>query len=172
MNLIQMSATLFLVFSFGILAAQENSTEQEYSVTKQDIDKLIGGWTGMLTYVDYSSKKQYSMPCNLKINGNERKLKLSYSYPNEPNANSKGKIKVSKDGSTINKKKIVSKTVDSANNVEIKVEHLGKDGNEGKNALIRETYKIGMEYFVIRKEVKFEGTSNWMIRNEYDFKRN
>jgi len=44
-----------------------------------------------------------------------------------------------------------------------------KDNN--KKAEIRVIYIIGKEELIIRKEVKFENTENWKLRNEYNYKR-
>jgi len=53
--------------------------------------------------------------------------------------------------------------------VQIVTEFSGKDGNENKNALIRNIYTIEANTFDIRKEVLFEGSKEWKKRNEYNF---
>jgi len=172
-RLFQFSVTLYLLLSCGLLLGQNNTPIQSNKIELEDIDKLIGEWNGTLTYLDYSSKKPYSMPCDLTVREkrNNRKLKLKYVYPKEPKANSRGKIKISKDRTVLNKKRIKSRRIDSNGNVEILVEYLGKDGNESKKALIRNIYLIGNETLIIRKEIKFEDSEEWIMRNEFNFKK-
>lgn len=169
----QFIVTLSLLFSSGLLLGQNNTPIQSNKIEIEDIDKLIGEWSGTLTYLDYSSKKPYSMPCDLitKKKKNNRKIKLKYFYPKEPNANSRGKIKISRDRTVLNKKRIKSRIVDSKGNVKILVEYLGKDGNESKKALIRNIYQIGNDTLIIRKEVKLEESEEWIMRNEFNFKK-
>jgi len=148
-----------------------NLQGQEAKITKTDINNLVGEWEGSLTYLDYSSNKPYSMPCNASISVIEKMnhIKVSYTYPNEPKANSKFKLKVSKDGTKIDKEKLTSRTTDEEGNIVLTIEKPGKDGNEQKTAMIRQSYIIGVEVFIVRKEVKFTGTTDWLVRNEYKF---
>jgi len=113
------------------------------------------------------------MPCelNLKSKEKKRKAKLKYTYPNEPNANSNEKITISKDGTKINGKKVVSRSKNLQGDVEIFAEYLGKDGNEGNKAVIRNIYIFGENKFIIQKEIRFEGSNEWIKRNEYNFER-
>lgn len=144
---------------------------QEALVTKSDIAKLIGNWEGSLMYLDYSSNQPYTMPCNAIINSvkNKNQVKVSYEYPNEPKANRTFKLKISKDGTEIGKEKITNKTLDEEGNSVFEIVKSGKDGNDNKQALIRQTYVISDQVFIVRKEVKFDGTTEWVLRNEYKF---
>jgi len=173
-NLIQFLLILTSLLYGVYLNAQDNSSLKENKIEQDDIRKFIGEWNGKLTYLDYSSGKSYSIPCDLVISGKRKKKKLAlkYTYPNEPKANSKGKIKFSKDRTLINKKRIRYKTTNPEGQTEIVTEVKGKDGNERKKALIRNIYKIGDNDLVIRKEVKFEDSNEWILRNEYAFKKN
>jgi hypothetical protein len=55
---------------------------------------------------------------------------------------------------------------------QIITEIMGVDGNEKKLALLRYTYIIGNNSFVKRKEVLFNGTTEWIQRHEYKYVRN
>ena len=144
---------------------------QDAKITETDINNLIGEWEGSLTYLDYSSNKPYSMPCNASISRTKKnnQLKVSYKYPQEPKANRKFKLKFSKDGTAVDKEKLTSRTTDADGNIVLVIEKTGKDGNENKQALIRQSYTISNQKFVVRKEVKFIGTTEWILRNEYNF---
>ncbi len=157
--------TLFFSSS-NIVAQSEKST-----IEVEDIQKLLGKWKGSLTYIDYSSNNPFSMPCELEIQPKKenRKLTLYYTYPNEPKANGTDQIKISKDRSKLDGKSIIFRSEQSDRNIQIITEYLGKDGNENKKALIRYVYIIGTEKLIIKKEVQFEGTKDWLKRNEYNF---
>ena len=111
------------------------------------------------------------MPANLFVNQgqNENSLILKNIYPNEPNANDSDKLKVTKNGLLLNKKKIISREELDNGNIKIQTEHKGKD--DRKTALIRYTYIIGVKLFVIRKEVQFNGSVKWIKRSEFSYER-
>lgn len=140
-------------------------------VTTDDLKTLLGEWTGTLTYIDYSSNKPFTMPANLivKQGKNNHQLLLNINYPKEPNANSKDKIKISKDGTQLNKLDIISKQDLANGQIQITTQYTGKDN--GKKALIKNIYIIGTSDFIIRKEVKFENSEDWLMRNEYKYSR-
>ena len=136
-----------------------------------DLKTIIGEWEGSLTYLDYQTNEPFTMPANLIIEQgkNENKLVLKNIYPNEPKANNKSKIKISKDGSLLNKNKVVSREKSENGHLQIQTEHEGKDDN--KKALIRYTYTIGTNVFTIRKEVQFNKNNDWIKRSEFSHTR-
>ena len=146
-------------------------TYGQNTITPDDLNVLKGEWTGNLTYIDYSSNKPFTMPANLivKQGKNKNQLLLFISYPNEPNANSKDKIMISKNGSLLNKIEVISRKRMSNDQIQIITEYSGKDND--KNALIKNVYILGKNQFVIRKEVKFENSKDWLVRNEYEYIR-
>ena len=85
------------------------------SVESEDLRTLIGSWEGSLTYIDYSSGEPYTMPANLiiKAGKNDNELILQNVFPNEPHANSTGKMKRSKDGRKLNANVLISKELGS-----------------------------------------------------------
>ena len=142
------------------------------SVSPDDLRILIGDWTGSLTYVDYSSGQPFTMPANVKVEQgkNENQFILFYAYPKEPKANSKEKVTISNKGSKINGNDLISSKSLNKDETQFTTESPGKDNN--KKALIRNIYVVGEERFLIHKEVKFEGSEEWLKRNEFSFKRN
>lgn len=160
-----------LLFSFNNYAQQAITESSERMLNSEDFEILLGDWIGSLTYIDYSSKKPYTMPANLTVKQgkNKNQLILFFIYPNEPKANNKDKIMVSKNGQKLNEKVVKSKQVLSKGQVEIITEYNGKDNN--KKVIIRNVYILGSKQFVIRKEVKFESSDDWLKRNDYDFER-
>lgn len=148
-----------------------SSSFGQNTVQSEILENIIGEWKGTLTYLDYQTKEPFTMPVNLRIeNGkNKYQFKLSLEYPKEPKANSTDRIKISKDGTKINKADVISNRKISEDEFEIITEYSGKDNN--KKAKIRVIYILGKTQLTIRKEVKLENTENWILRNEYNYKR-
>ncbi|MGB5666096.1 MAG: hypothetical protein WBM53_04550 [Maribacter sp.] len=167
--------TFIIVFAFiisGTLCAQKTEAEAPASrITQEDLSTVIGEWTGSLTYIDYSSNKPYTMPANLSVKQakNKNQLTLYNTYPKEPKANNTDKIKITKEGAFLNKKRVASREVLANGNIQIHTEHIGKDDN--KTALIRNVYLLGNDQFIIRKEVQFEGSDVWIKRSEFNYTR-
>lgn len=160
-----------ILYSFENYAQTTSVDKSERIVTPEDLKIILGEWTGTLTYVDYNTNKPYTMPSNVDVKQgkNENQLFLFITYPNEPNANSKDKIKISKNGLKLNKNAVKSIQKLSNGQVLVTTEYLGKDNNMA--ALIRNVYLLGEKQFVIKKEVKFENSDEWIKRNEYNFNR-
>lgn len=169
-NLIKILIVFTVLLSFEGYA-QETTTMSSEKITPEDLQILIGEWTGSLTYIDYSSNKPYTMPANLNVKQgkNENQLLLFNIFPNEPQANSKDKIILSKNGMSLNKKDLKSKKRLSDGSIQITTEYMGNDNK--KKALIRNIYVLGEKQFVMRKEVQFIKTSEWLKRNEFKYKR-
>jgi hypothetical protein len=140
-------------------------------ISPEDLDIIAGKWKGSLTYLDYSTSKPFTMPANVSVEPgkNEYQVQLFINYPKEPNANSKDKIVISKDGVLLNKTKITSREILKNQEIKITTEYSGKDNR--KKALIRNIYIFGSQRFIIRKEVKFNDSADWLMRNEYNFAR-
>lgn len=163
-NILKTSLILLTVCATSIATAQN-------TMAPEDLNVLLGKWTGTLTYTNYSNGTPFSMPAELEVKKgkNQYQLALVTSYPKEPSANSKGMIKLSKDGTKVNKEPITSIEQLPNEQVQIITEYLGKD--DDKKALIKNVYIIGKTTLVIRKEVKFDGTDTWLTRNEYNYSR-
>lgn len=162
---------------FAILFSSESYSQKiglkssDLKIVPMDLKIILGDWNGTLTYLDYSSGKPYTLPANLTVKQgrNEYELLLLNSYPNEPEANSREKIKISEDGKQLNKKHIKSKQRLPKGQIQIITEYKGKDNK--RNALIRNIYILAGKQFLIRKEVQFENSDTWIMRNEYNYLR-
>ena len=168
-NLIKILVLVLL--SLNGYAQDTSKAPRVESIAPAELNGLLGEWTGTLTYIDYSSNKPYTMPANLTVKqGNsERQFLLFNTYPNEPKANSKGKVMISKNGNQLDNKEVISKQKLANGHLEIITEYTGQDNR--KQALIRVTYILGEKLFVIRKDVQFEQSDDWIKRNEYRYTR-
>lgn len=136
-----------------------------------DLEMAVGTWKGFLIYLDYSSDKAVSLPAELVINqiGKKDKFLFSFFYPDEPNANSTDTITVSTDGKQLNNETVISRTMSTDGEIVIVSGEKGEDGNEDKSALIRHTYTIGENVLKIRKDILFDGQTEWINRHEFSF---
>ena len=170
-RLINLLISAALLFAIDAAAQSTTTNSFEDRITSKDLEIVKGEWTGSLTYLDYSSNKPYSMPAELTVEEGKNQFQfiLNYSYPNEPQANSKGKFEITEDGKRINKNDVISIERNEIDGLVVKTEHRGKDNN--KKATIRNIYIISEDKFIISKEVKFEDLNEWLKRNEYSFTR-
>ncbi|MEP6923796.1 MAG: hypothetical protein ABI954_04980 [Pyrinomonadaceae bacterium] len=142
-------------------------------VKTKDLQRLTGAqWIGTLSYLDYGTNKKVSIPSKLTVTQSaEDKLSwvFEYQYPDEPKANSKEKITISRDGKTIDGETVVGRTNLAGDMLKIVTEKTGMDND--KKALFRLTYLSSETDFSIKKEVKYEDATEFFMRNEYSWKR-
>ncbi|MCL9807225.1 hypothetical protein NAT51_16965 [Flavobacterium amniphilum] len=138
---------------------------------EKDLKNLIGKWEGTLTYLDYQTNKPYTMPANIEVSFiNSNHFLYKNIYPKEPKANSIDTLKIALNGQELNNDRITS-IKRTKNNIIIVTEVDGNDGNDQKKALLRTTYSLDKSKFSISKDVKFDGTSTWIKRHDYSFKK-
>lgn len=158
---------LFLIFGVSSLVFANAK------IKTKDLQILTGAqWTGNLIYLDYGTNKQVSIPSNLTVTqSKEDKLSwiFEYKYPDEPKADSKDTVIISKDGSLIDGEKVIERTELGNQTLKIVTEKSGTDND--KNSLFRFTYLIGKNEFSVKKEVKNENSNEFFVRNEYKWKR-
>jgi len=158
---------LFTVFSVLPILGQTPSLKRD------DFGPLVGGpWMGTLTYRDYSSNKEVSIPSNLKVTRpteQNRAWIFEYEYPKEPKANSKEKVVISENGTSIDEGKVVERERLASGALRLVTEQRGKDNDE--NAVIRHIYLISESSFSITKEVRSESSTKFFERNRYSWRR-
>lgn len=156
-------ALSFSAFAFG----------QTSKLKIKDLRNLTGAqWTGTLTYLDYRKNTKVSIPSNLKVmqsKDDKSSWIFEYQYPDEPKANGQENIALSKDGKTFDGETVIERTILADNTLRIVTEKSGPDND--KKALFRFTYLLNKTSFSIKKEVKYEGTTDFFVRNEYNWKR-
>ncbi len=162
-----------VLYIITLLMAVNSNAQSKASFTKEDATLLSGSWKGSLTYLDYNSGKPYTMPANTNINfiKGMNSLLVEMIYPDEPKANSKDTLLINEDRTIFAEAKIVSRKLLSDGSIQIITELNGKDGNDNKKALLRKTYTFNTNSFTNRKDVQFEGSSEWIKRHEYSYSR-
>lgn len=169
--LINMKSTLLLYVVLIFSANNSYGNSDSTTISRNDFIFLAGCWKGTLTYRDYSTGKPFSMPAELKVDSITEKnfITCFIKYPKEPSANAPDTIFISDDGKLLNGRKVIS--VKKHPVKRIITETHGQDGNDNKPATIRHTYSFGPAFYTVTKEVKFKGTNDWIVRNEYKFTR-
>ena len=154
---------LILLFSLGSYGQTQ--------INPEDLKSIVGTWEGSITYLDYQTNKPFTMAAMLIVEKgrNENTLILNNLYPNEPKANNSEKIRVSNNGTMLNKHIVTQREELENGHIQIQTEHNGKDDN--KRAQIRHTYIIGKKIFLIRKEVQFSQGEEWLKRSEFSYNR-
>jgi hypothetical protein len=147
------------------------NTSAQTTISSADFKPLIGSWSGTLTYLDYQNGEPFSMPVELRIVQIEETNKFTFyfSFPDEPQANSEETFSISNGGTMLNGEPVISKRFPEDGNLEIVTESIGTDDEQP--ATIRQTYIIGEDVFVTRKDVRFVDQDEWLNRNEFNFKR-
>jgi len=161
------AATIVIVLLLSVCLSAQNK------ISIADFKMSEGKWKGTLTYLDYTSGKPYTMPCNITVspvNSNPQQLVIAYEYPDEPKANGNDTLVISRDGKMIDDGTVIVKEK-IGGLLKVITEKNGVDGNESRKAQIRLIYEAGKKSFSIRKEVKFEGEEKWILRNEYKMAR-
>lgn len=161
-----------IAFVFFLSGIYSSGAQIASIISAADFKPLIGSWQGTLTYLDYTSKKLYTMPANMDIEqiagGNDFLFK--HIYPDEPKANLVDTFSISKNGTVLDESPVISKKILDNGNTQIITEILGIDGNDKKPALIKRTYTFGGDVFTIRKDVRFVGQTEYINRHEYSYK--
>jgi hypothetical protein len=141
------------------------------TISENELDILTGGkWTGELSYQYYNDNTVEIMPVELMVN----KIKpgvyeFVYTYPDEPKANTKTKLKIKKDGTKIGGIRIVKVEKKPDGSVIVNADGKGSDNKE--SAWFYLTYYLSPNKFTTKKEVEYKGDKERFVRNEYHFSR-
>jgi hypothetical protein len=157
--------------AFSLFAAL--TPAQSAKVLPEDLRRLTGArWAGTLTYTDYGSNKRVSIPSTLTVTeatGDASSWVFEYAYPDEPKANGKQTVKLDEGGTRLDGETVVERTSLDDGLLRIVTERRGTDND--KPALFRYTYLIGASSFSVKKEVRYEGASEFFERNVYSWSR-
>ena len=162
---------LGLLISFCACKEKSNPAVDQPKIELQDLELLMGEWTGSLTYLDYTTNNPYTMPADLHVEkgSNSHELIFNHIYPNEASANGSGKLIISEDGTIIDDQQIISKTSLASGEIEIITEQVSEDND--KKAMIKRTYLISQSNYSEKKEVLYHNSKDWIVRNETKYKR-
>ncbi len=175
-------------------AAEENTADADAApqaptaLTAADLDRLTGAvWRGTLTYTDYTSGEQVSIPSTLRITHPEANEGVeaeegerdrgrwlwAYGYDDEPEADSAGLYVLSEDGTALvteGQSEIVLERADlEGGGVRFVLQREGLD--DERPATMQRIIEARAGELTIRKMVRFAGTAEFFQRHEYRWKR-
>ena len=125
-------------------------------------------WKGTLTYMDYSSSKQESIPTSLQIKIENNKIKSFIQYDYETNKNYKNAVRIKKNGTYFGNEFVVKNIKENGIRTII-TSYKGKDN--GTNATFFNIHKFDSDNYSITKEVLLKNTTKRFIRNTYSLKK-
>ncbi|MBT8069107.1 MAG: hypothetical protein KJO80_01625 [Gammaproteobacteria bacterium] len=172
MSRIKLFAVLCAVVIGTPLFAGESTTRSEDArVAPADFAILAGaGWSGSLSYRDYSSDKEQKIPVEVQFDEpGSRKVVYRIKYPGESQYNARESLKWSRDGRKLNGKMIVSREQAPPGTTVLVTQFDGEDDN--RPAEIRMIYSLNRNALSISKFVRFEGQEDFMRRNAYELAR-
>ena len=160
------AAPKIAVASLALLFTLHSAAAQEPVIGKEDIAMIKGNWKGTLTYSDFKSSKDVTMPCNLnlEVKKNGKDLVMSYEYPDNSAWNSKDNIEISEDGRVINGEKIKSRKTMPDGSIELIIESKGQDGSTP--ATITQIITFSPKHFTITRLVQYMTTGEKFQRNQ------
>jgi hypothetical protein len=161
-------ALVILTLAFVCSASAQSSR-----ISAKDLRPLEGKqWVGVLTYLDYNSKKTASIRSNIEVTRSKTdglSWFFELQYPLEPGANSRDTVKLSPDGRTLDGENVIERKKLANGVLRIVTVKAGKDDN--RDAVFRHTYLISKSSFSIKKEVRFDGTAEFFERHTFVWTR-
>lgn len=123
-------------------------------------------WKGKLTYKDYQSGKQETIPTTMQFNIKDDKIIYSVQYDYEPNKNNVSKVKIKKNGTYFGNEKVVSFKKENGTTT-FETMYKGKDN--GKKANMYMIRVLTDSTYSATKEVAYDGTEERFVRNTYKY---
>lgn len=158
----------FLLFLGVFLNAQVPS------VTSNEFQQLVGEWDGSLTYVDYrDDKSNIKLKCNMIASwkGNKGTIKIGFTEPNGKIIYDKVKLNLLKQGKVVkfDGEKYQVNSLKKVKGFQLVMSCISKDNN--RVADIKQFLNINESSITITKKVKYKGTEDFFLRNEYVLNR-
>lgn len=169
MNKMIASTAIVVMLTCCTVVAQKGPT-----ISPDTFKNLIGCWQGTLNYSGTVIRKPYTTTATLIVKqiDTSSAFELLHVYTQEePDEEVADTITIAKDGSKINNGTITSTQYTTDGNLEIITEFPGFDHDNNKAAIIRQTYTIGKQQFTYKKDVRLEGQTEWLERQEFTYIR-
>lgn len=143
------------------------SPSQEKSITVDDVSFLNETeWSGNLMYINYSDGKEVNLPTELIFSIKKNIIVMEISYPYEPKANGKNRIKLDDKAGYFGDEKIIS-VERRKNELKFTTQFIGKDNN--KPATMIKDYHLTDSKIKIAKSVKYDDSRESFVRNKYSY---
>lgn len=142
-------------------------TNAQDTIQLSDFEQINNtSWKGELTYKDYQSGKQETIPCTLQLKVEDGKIIFNQQYTYEPNKNNKSTVKIKKNGTYFGNEKVVSFSENKDSQTLVTL-YRGRDN--GKKADMYITRVLTDSTYVVTKEVQYLNTEERFVRNTYSY---
>lgn len=146
-------------------------------VKNKELKNLAGNFVGELEYLDYkndTSKTVLKLRSINTITGSKVSQAIIYIEPNGKEVKSASAFTISADGTKLSEEKmtwtIIGNRFDKKSKTRTIVYEIKWTDNE-RPADLRETLVIGENEFTVTKEVRYENTENFFVRNTHRYRR-
>lgn len=164
-----------VLVSIGLLLS--NSVRAQVKVKNEHLKNLSGNWDGELEYLDYQndkSKTRLKLSSLNTVKDGKVSQAIVYIEPNGKTVKGGGSFRLSPDGREIVEEKmkwtVTRNSFDKkAKTRTIVYETKGQDND--RNADLRETMIIKGNEFSVTKEVRYENTADYFVRNTHRYTR-
>lgn len=164
-----------LIVLFGISFLNCMLTEiiglQDLNLNIKELAMVEGEYSGTLEYLNYSDDKSrvtLNMTSSFAIKGNKIKVTNIFDEGNGRKETRKGYYLI--EDNQIDGNDLAEKVMEGDQMRLVWYGH-GRDGNQNKMATFRFTFEGNGEVLNIRKEVMYEGTTNYFTRNLTQLKK-
>ena len=162
------------LLSIGLLFSDVSA---QVKVKNKELKSLAGNWEGELEYLDYQNDKSKTRLKLRSVNtfkDGKVSQAIVYLEPNGKEVKSSGSFALSPDGRAIVEEKmtwtITKNSFDKQGKTRtIVYETKWKDND--RNADLRETMIVGKNAFSVTKEVRYENTPDFFVRNTHRYTR-
>lgn len=150
------------------------SGQKTNAIQAEEMKNLAGVYSGELMYRDYTSDKNVSMPLVANCHLAKNRLVLDFIL-NEWGKTYNQQYDFRFDGAVVRASgqwAVLEKNFDTGKGTfRFVMTKNGRDGNDNKPCLFRITFDADPEHIVVSKEVRFDGTDLFFLRNEYRLDR-
>ncbi|WP_324678019.1 DoxX family protein [Hymenobacter sp. GOD-10R] len=160
-----------------LVCAQAQRLTEPNAVTRADLQPLLQpGWQGTLTYRDYQNQQLVTLPTQLNVVGSTpQELTLNYTYLEPSGKTVKGidHLRVQGAGSQLSWDGLVMQVQSKQQLPQrtLRLVLVGEEQDDNRPATIRRTVLLAERQYSVRKEVRFQGDTTFLLRNEYQFQR-
>ena len=162
------------LLSIGLLFSDVSA---QVKVKNKELKSLAGNWEGELEYLDYQNDKSKTRLKLRSVNtfkDGKVSQAIVYLEPNGKEVKSSGSFALSPDGRAIIEEKmtwtITKNSFDKQGKTRtIVYETKWKDND--RNADLRETMIVKADEFSVTKEVRYENTADFFVRNTHRYTR-
>lgn len=156
--------TLFTTFTLLLTVITINT---QNNISLSDFESLNNtSWKGTLTYKDYQSGKQETIPCTMQLKIEGGKIVFNQQYTYEPNKNNRSSVRIKKNGTYFGNEKVLSFTKENGTKTLVTI-YQSRDN--GKKADMFITHILTDSTYTVTKEVSYLDSDEKFVRNTYSY---